>query len=289
MAIGMAAGLALSGAAGMVGNMMSKKNQKGPDIGRLMETINSGSQRQRRTVEGLGNTLTGKLSDFETDQRGAFGEFKQDALKGIDERRTALTDLQNAQGSQLARTMQERAFRPVRGATEFVRQNLATTKSGAAQEALAAPTIEAQQQFGTALNDLTSQIAQGEINLADEASRSKLELVNKELGFEQGLLADVFKFGTDTDKMIAKELLAIEQQQMSNQLQAIGFQISGDLAADAANAAASRGRASGITQIGGQLIGNLAANQGGNSGGSGITDIGGGRTHNANINPYLPK
>lgn len=274
MALGLAIGAGLA-----VASALRRKKSSGVDTGPLLRTIRSGAQNQKNIAAGLQTKLEARRSTFETGARESFGEFKTGALRQIDEGRTALSDLNQIQGTKLARTLQERSFRPVRGATEFVRQNLSTTKSGAANEALAAPAIQAQQQFGQALNDLTSQILQGEIDLANQANVQKLNLVEKEMGFEQGLLATIFKSGSDQDKALVKELLEIQNQQTANELQAIQFGISGNLAADAANSAASSERDAALFGVGGQLSQTLFS---GTPAGP-IQDIGGGRTTNKNI------
>lgn len=239
-----------------------KRKAQAPDISRLLGSIKSGADRQRQIAAGLEPKLQKRLDTFRTGSREVFGQFKEGASRQIDVGRESLSELRNVQGSELARTLQERSFRPVRGATEFVRQNLATVKSGAANEALAAPTIEAQRQFGTALNDLTSQILQGDIDLADQANRQKLSLIETELGFEKDILSTIFKTGTQADKDLISEFLSIQRQQTANELQAIQFAESGRLAADSANARASAEREAALFGVGGNLAGTLFGNIG---------------------------
>jgi len=237
--------------------MGNKRKTKAPDVGGMMNTIQQGAAAQRNYLADLQPKLREKLDTFRTGATESFGKFKEGAAQQIDEGRTALSDMRNTQGTELARTLQERAFRPVRGATEFVRQNLATTKSGAAQEALAAPTIQAQQQYGQALNDLSQQLLQGEIDLADQANKQKLDLVEQELGFEQGMLSAVFQFGTEQDKALARELMEIQSQETANTLQTLSMGTMGQFVAGAANNQAAADRDAALWGAGGNLAGSL--------------------------------
>lgn len=259
MAFWAAAAPAIGAAVGqMLPALFGKKRKtQAPDIGGMMSTIRAGADQQRRYLQDLQPKLREKLETFRTGATESFGDFKEKAGTQIMEGRDALSDLRNLQGSQLGRTLQENAFRPVRGATEFVRQNLATTKSGAAQEALAAPTIQAQQQYGQALNDLSQQLLAGEINLADQANKQKLELVETELGFEQGMLSTVFQFGTEQDKALARELINIQSQETANVLQTLSMGQMGQFAVGAANNAAAAERDKELWNVGGELAGKL--------------------------------
>lgn len=265
------AGAAISAGVGLLG-----KKRKAPriDTASLLSTIRSGSDRQREIASGRSSKFQQDLTQFGTDARGSFGSFKTDATTQIAAGKEALSDIRNVQGSRLGRTLQENAFRPVRGATEFIRQNLGSTRTGAANEALSAPVIQAQQQFGQALNDLTSQLQQGEIDLTNQANAQKLNLIEQELGFEQGLLSTIFQQGTAEDKALAAELIQIQSQQTANELQVISLGNLSGLAADSANNAARADRDAALFGVGGQLAGTLLEQRfGGKSGEIGTADI----------------
>ena len=258
-----------------------KSRAPAPEV--LMGANRQGADEQRRVLADLQPKLRDKLNQFRTGAEESFGEYQTKAGEQIDVGKNALSGMRQMQGTQLARTLQERAFKPVRSATEFVRQNLSTTKSGASQEALAAPTMQAQQQYGEALTDLSQQLLQGEINLADQANRQKLELVEQQLGFEQGMLSTVFQFGTQQDKDLARELMDIQSQQTANDLQALSAGQLGQFAARSANTAAAAARDKELYGVGGDLLGSLMGQMFQGSGQQEIQDIGGGRTWNPNI------
>lgn len=271
--VAVAAGSAIAGGAAAAFG----KKRKAPkiDIAQLLQTIRSGATKQRDIASQASPLLDKRLTEFSEGTRGAFGQFRTEAEKNIDSGVQNLRSLRDVQGSELARTLQERAFRPVRAATDFVRQNLSSTGTGASQQLLAQPTLQASQSFQEGIRDLSSQILSGEIDLTNQANQQKLSLIEAQFGVEKGIFSTVLKFGNQADKDLIRELLSIQDQQTANELGVFGLSASSNVASRSADQRAAADRERELFGIGGNLLGTIFAGQGGQGGGgsSEVTDI----------------
>ena len=225
------------------------------DVSNLQRLITEGATKQREQAvrirpearalqDEFGRTVQAKLGALSTKREQQKSSFLQ-----------ALQADQSKIGSTLFNTLQERIFAGVPAAEARIREQAGGAfQTGATQELLAQPTIQASQQLGRSAQDISMQQQQQVAAAQEKLFNLDQEFLSQQFGVEKGVLEAALNSGRQDLINEANALIDIADQETADQLSVEKFGLSGGIAQDTAARKASADRRTAQAGLGTELL-----------------------------------
>lgn len=272
---------AVGTAAGSLPSLFGKK-AKGPspiDVSALKKLIMQSSERQRDIVGQVRPELTQRTEQFGQDIQSKLEALSTERERGKEQFLTGLEEERAGIGSKLFNVMQERSFRGVPAAEQRIRETLGGQfQSGAAQELLAQPTIEASRGLADIAGDISLQQEQQRMAATEKLFNLDQEFLMDRFGVEKGVLEAALASGRQDLMQEAQSLIDIADQETADLLETEKFGLSGGLAAGQSSARIAQERRASQLGFGSELLTTLLPFllQGGGGGKTASSEVVGG-------------
>lgn len=245
-------------AAGAAGSLLGKKKVKTPDLTPLFQANDASAGTQKQTAQAL----TGKLAPLSDTYEQNRGNLSQSLVDSVASRGKQFQAEQATLGDTAARNLSNSLRQNVLSAQpeiqEQLRSSLAASgglQRGAAPAAFARAGQEAARAIGQGEATIQQQRLQGLQQASQQVFGADVGAVSQATGLDADTLNVLLSSGREDLIREAQQLIEIERNRVSNQLQLQQNQNTAQLAQDAARAQGSNALLQSLLQAGGQAIG----------------------------------
>lgn len=248
-------GLGLAGL-GVAGSLLNQQQAKAPDISGLLNTINQGAQYQT----GIASNLPGQLQALNAPYTSAITSAENTATNSANQQaQSFLNQLGNNQtlsGQDITKLLTQQAYSQVPQAQQAAREAAAASGGlgrGAAAELQAAPAATAASNVAQGLTQMDLAQQQQKAQALSTINNMSDQLITDKLGIDRDTATALYNSGNQDLINEANQLLGISQNQTAETLGAQQFGLTGQIAANAANAQAAQAPYQQLTGLGSAL------------------------------------